>query len=240
MSVITISRQFGSGGDEIARQVSQVLEYHIFDKHMIREAAKASGLADVVDNLTDDVLDYSEDNHQVRGFLDILFGKMPVLPYVGVWPDDLAVSYTLEELRLQQVDSLRLVQKAIQSAYQVGNMVIVGRGGQVLLKDQPDVFHIRIVAPLEYRRQRIEEQLRQTVGQIAGQSATESSDPQAQAKELIAQRDAASADYLQSYYHARWDDPLLYHLVLNTGKMSMDQAVQIIVKLAQPHPMPAL
>lgn len=229
MSVITISRQFGSGGDEIARQVSQVLGYHIFDKYMIREAAKAAGLSDAAVSIADDALDYSEDNHQVRGFLDILFGKMPVLPYVGVWPDDLTVSYTLEELRLQQVDSLLLVQKAIQSAYEVGSMVIVGRGGQVLLKDQPDVFHIRIVAPMEYRLQYIETQLKQSTGVLSD----------TQAKELIAQRDAASADYLQSNYHTRWDDPLLYHLVLNTGKLGLDQAVQMIVKLAQQHLMPA-
>ncbi len=225
MSVITISRQFGSGGDEIAYRISQEMDYRLFDKHMIWEAAKASGLAD--QKLVDDIQDYSEDNHQVRGLLDILFESMPVIPNAGVWPDDLAAQYTLEELRLQRMERLRLVQKAVQYAYQVGNVVIVGRGGQVLLKDQPEVFHIRIIAPLETRYRLIHEQLERNQGYSTDLMYRDN----ARIRELIAQRDATSADYIHCFYHVHWDDPLLYHLVINTGKVRVNQAVQMVIKL---------
>jgi cytidylate kinase len=45
MAVITISRQIGSGGEEIAQQVCEALRYRYFDKQLLIEAAAESGLA---------------------------------------------------------------------------------------------------------------------------------------------------------------------------------------------------
>jgi cytidylate kinase len=53
------------------------------------------------------------------------------------------------------------------------------------------------------------------------------------AQDRIVERDAASADYLKRFYKVAWEDPLLYHLVINTGKVSLEQAAQIIVMLAK-------
>lgn len=223
MTVITISRQFGSGGDEIAYQVSQELGYRLFSRHTLMEVAKAAGRSE------QEIIDYSEDNYQARTFLDRLFENAQFYPNTGFWTPDFMAQYNFEEFRIQNENCLNLVRKAIRIAYQAGDIVIVGRGSQVLLKDQPHAIHIRVVAPLENRIQRIKNQLKS--------SQDHAPDPghrsYAKASEIIHQRDAASADYIQRYYQVDWSDPLLYHFVLNTGKWSIQQAVKLVVQLAR-------
>ena len=63
MAVITISRQLGSGGAAIARQVAEALQYRYFDKQLLIEAAAEVGLS------RDHVVDYSEDRYEVRNVL---------------------------------------------------------------------------------------------------------------------------------------------------------------------------
>ncbi len=55
MAVITISRQFGSGGDEVASQVSQRLGYRVFDKNMMAQVAADMELTE------GEFVDFSED-----------------------------------------------------------------------------------------------------------------------------------------------------------------------------------
>ena len=71
MAVITISRQYGSGGDEIAAQVCERLGYHFFDKNLMAQVANDVGLS------VQEVVDFPEDDHKVRGFLDRLFTGGP-------------------------------------------------------------------------------------------------------------------------------------------------------------------
>lgn len=221
MSVITISRQFGSGGDEIARQLCQETGFPLFDKRLVDEAAREAGLDD------QRVMDFSEDNYTVRSFLDRLFGSAPILPYSGIWPDEIAAVYGLENMRLTDKEHVNLMQKAIWRAWQIGNILIVGRGGQVLLQHQPGVLHLRIVAPLENRIERVKETLRQYEAEF---EADHERHRDVRAAELIAQRDSASADYIKRFYHADWSDPQLYHLTINTGKVSITQAVNTILQ----------
>ncbi len=55
----------------------------------------------------------------------------------------------------------------------------------------------------------------------------------AEARALIDQRDAAAAQYLDRFFHIAWDDPLLYHLVINTGRCDLALAAQVIAAAAQ-------
>jgi cytidylate kinase len=223
MSIITISRQVASGGDEVAYQLCQELQYGLFDKNLIVKTAIEAGICE------QDIVDYTEDNHQVRGFFDRLFESAPVLPYAGIWPDDGIAQYTFEELRIRE-ECFQLIQNAIRYSDQVGSMVIVGRGGQVLLKDRPGVIHVRIVAPTELRIQRVKDQL---MGDAHNIFPDLDHHFEIEARDYVIQRDAASADFLKHYYHVDWADPLLYHLVLNTGKLTVPQAVQTIIQFME-------
>lgn len=218
MSTITISRQYGSGGDEIAERLCEILGYQHFDKSLITQAAKEAGISE------QEVYDYSEENHKVRSFLDRLFNRAAVMT-PGPWGETAGMVYVEDQLLNEEV-MLSLVQKAIRSAYDAGNMVLLGRGSQMLLKDRPDVLHIRIEAPEEDRIQRVKEQLKQQ-----RKSFQADLEIRREAQDLIHERDAASADYLKQYYEVNWADATLYHIVLNTGKLTIDQATEIIVDL---------
>ena len=233
MAVITISRQIGSGGDEIVERLCQVLSYQPFDKRLIVQAAAESGLSEQeASAIRFD--DFSDDNRKVTSFLDRLLNRNVVVFQGRVWKDPSKGGSAFEEVSLSEEAVVALVEHAIRSAHKQGNCIIVGRAGQVILKDKPDAIHIRIEAPMEQRIQLIKEQIRQE--RLVFDATI---DTRREAQDWITGRDEASADYLSRFYSAQWDDPLLYHLVINTGKVRIDQAVEIITRLVMELPAPA-
>lgn len=96
-------------------------------------------------------------------------------------------------------------------------------------------IHNRIEAPMEQRIQLIKEHIRQE--RLVFDATI---DTRREAQDWTTGRDEASADYLSRDYDAQWDDPLLHHLVINTGKVRMDQAVEIITRLVMELPAPAV
>lgn len=219
MSVITISRQYGSGGDEVADRLCEILGYKHFDKGQVDQAAAESGLAG------QHVVDYSEDNYRVQSFFDRLFGQAATMAQMMAWMEGPAYFPESRKTGMMEDDAIALVQRAILTAYRIGNMVIVGRGGQVMLRNYPHVLHVRIEAPLELRIQRV-------IHQLPSENKTEQ-EKQQSARDLIQKRDVASAEYIQTFYHADWKDMMLYHGLLNMGKLSIEQAVQTIIVMLQ-------
>ncbi|MBI4928488.1 MAG: cytidylate kinase-like family protein [Anaerolineae bacterium] len=220
MTVITISRQYGSGGDEIAERVASILGFRLFSKLLIQRAAQESGLAG------EEAVDYSEDTYRVKNFIErITHWPVPIatISVPKMMPDGEVGS---ESHILHDDLAINLVEKAVRAAYAAGGMVIVGRGGQVILRDQPDVLHVRIEAPMEDRVQRIKEQIKRERGEFQADIIL-----RRKAQDLIVTRDYTSADYLRQYYSINWDDPSLYHMILNTGKLNVDQAAAVVVEL---------
>jgi CMP/dCMP kinase len=221
MTVITVSRQFGSRGDEIAARVANILKYQNFDKSIIAHAAAESGL------LSEAIVDYSEENYRVRGFLDRLFGKPVSVGQARVWRESVSGERNMEEIALTEETVVGLVERAIRKAYQRDNFVIIGRGSQVVLRNQARVLHVRIVAPFEERVQHVSKYLKDTRGE-----ASETNSLRREAQDLTMERDEASASYIRRFYHVDWNDPMLYSLVLNTGRMDIHQAIKIITDVA--------
>jgi len=96
------------------------------------------------------------------------------------------------------------------------NVVILGRGSQAILQDMPNVFHVRVVAPLDVRVRRIQTEDKRLSTQKAHDWA-------------VAQ-DQKTAQYLKRFFGIRWDDPLLYHLVINTDRLKPQSAAEFIVQ----------
>lgn len=210
MAVITISREYGSGGDEVAAQVRKMLGYRYFDKWLMARIATEMGLTHT------EVIDFSEENYKVQGFLDrLLAWRGPrVVAEVGTWTADVAGTRTREVQQLDEMESIALVRGTIESAYKQGNVIIVGRAGQAILKDKPDVLRVRLEAPLDLRSRRIQEQ--EQIGP-------------AEAQERVFQHDRAAADYMRRFYDMDWADPHLYDLIINTGKLGLEGAAHLIV-----------
>ena len=209
MAVITISRRFGSGGDEIAGRVCELLGYRSFDKALMAEVAAEMGLA------AEDIVDLSEDIHEARGFLKRLFSASRRITQLEAIPEDRPGSVIEVVNKLDEGQSIALIQTIVQVAHTEGNVVIVGRGGQAILKNKPDVLHVRVEAPLDNRVQRLAGRANYSLGG---------------AQDAAIKHDRASADYLKRFYNIDWSDPLLYDLVLNTGRLTIEAAAQLVLR----------
>jgi cytidylate kinase len=225
MTVITISRQYGSGGDEIADQLCQMLGYQHFDKRMIARAAMEAGLSE---NEIAGYTEYSEENYKVIKFFDRLFRRTGHTSTSTNTKEDAVGVLLAEENFFNESSAITLVQKAIKVAYKSDNIIIIGRGGQVILRDYPNVLHVRIEAPLEDRIRRVE-------GRIKGerQDNTTNYGLWLKAKDLIMEKDASSADYVRLFYSENWADLALYHVILNTGKISIQNCSKVIFDMVQ-------
>jgi cytidylate kinase len=214
MAVITVSRQAGSGGNEIAKRVCDLLGYRYFDKQLMTQVAADVGLS------RQEMVDFSEENYKVKSFLDLLFSSSYVAQ-VRTWTQDETGKRTLSLQELNEAQCIDLIRSTVRAAYLRGNIVVVGRGGQAILKKRPNVLHVRVEAPLGTRIHRI-----QTRERLSYQAA----------KSWVAEHDEAAAQYLLRFFKIRWDDPLLYHLVVNTGQWELEAAAQIIAHAASQLP----
>jgi CMP/dCMP kinase len=222
MTVITISRQYGSKGDEIADRLCQILGYHPFGKIQITQAAFEAGLSSA------DNIDYSEENYKVKNFFERLFKRQTRVTQVHIWKEDEKGKRSVETINIDEEAALSLVQKAILAAYKEDNMIIIGRGGQVLLKGKTNVLHIRIEADLEDRIQTVRQHLRE-----ARKAYGEIVELRREAQDIITEHDNASSAYLREFYNVDWADPALYDLVINTSFMDIETAIKKIVEKEQ-------
>lgn len=213
MTVITISRQLGCGGDEIAARICHMLGYRYLDKEMIAQVIKDEGL------LEGEVTDFSEEHYRAAGFLERLLRPGPYI--VAHVPAAIRDERGMEMQGIKQLDEprfIRLIRAVIHSAYNHGNVVIMGRGGQAILQELPGVLHVRLEMALGKRIGRIRER--------TGMSIDE-------AQHLALRHDRNSARYLERLFGVDWDDPLLYHLIINTGKWHTEAVAQMIVQAAK-------
>jgi cytidylate kinase len=100
---------------------------------------------------------------------------------------------------------------------QLGNVILIGRGAHLITAKLPGVFHVRLVASLP---DRVEHAHR-----FYGLGRPE-------ARELVQREDSGRRRYLKKYFEAEVDDPLLYHLTINTSKVSFDAAAELIAAAA--------
>jgi cytidylate kinase len=105
----------------------------------------------------------------------------------------------------------------------LGRAIFLGRASNIITAKRKSVFHVRLVAPYARRIRNVEDFYHL--------------DPEA-AAEFISVTDGARRRYVKHYFKAEIDDPLRYHLVVNTGLIGYDEAARLIgdatMKLQQP------
>jgi cytidylate kinase len=212
MAVITVSRQIGSGWREVADRLIDELGLRMFDKRLMMQVAAEVGIHEA------EIVDYSDDEYRARGFFERLFSRQRTVASITTRTRG---SLGTEERSTQVLDEARaidLIRATIGAAYERGNVLIVGRGGQVILEDKPDVLHVRIVAPMEQRVQRIQDREDITLPQ---------------ARRLAIERDRAKEEYLRTFYSIDPSDVTMYDLVVNTAKLGVNGTVSLITMAAK-------
>ena len=97
-----------------------------------------------------------------------------------------------------------------------GDVVILGRGSQYILDDHPDAFHVLLIDEYENRVKFIEEKYEL---------------PHHKAAAWVGKEDKRRRNLYQKFGKTDYDDPFLYHLVLNMGRFNMDQACRQVLQL---------
>ena len=186
--IITIGREHGSGGHEIARALAEELGYACYDKEIVDHAAESS--------------------HFSREVMDS-FDEKRVSPYVIPVPNFVGMG---ESFRLNmQVAAAQF--DAIRSLAEKGNSIFVGRCADYVLRNREDLLRVFIQAEEELRTQEM----------MQRRSLTEE-----QARKLIRQVDKDRSSYYRYYTDQSWGERAYYDLCINSGKVGVSGAVQII------------
>lgn len=191
---VTISRQAGCGAVMVAEKLAQYLDQHsppasaawtVFDRELMDRV-----LAD--HNLPKYLAQFLPEDRasQIEDTLADIFGVHP--------PTHTVVQQTAETL-------LQLAE--------LGNAILIGRAGNIVTAKLPNVLHVRLVAPLEDRIERIcRDDLKTPV----------------EARRFCLEEEQARTRYVKTYFRADINDPLLYHLVINTSRVGCENAARLI------------
>ncbi len=226
MALVTLSRQLGSWGEEIGQDVARQLGASFIDREIIKSVAMRM---DAPEQLIDDIEEKTPGfakrvaNAIIQAFAD----GTGLAPLVGVVPapvlpppeeEESEASPPVFSFDLNDTLYLNFVREVVQEIAQAGNAVIAGRAAHLLLKEVAGALHVLVVAPWPLRIERIMEQ-RGCSRDAAEKSARDS--------------DHARESYTERFYHAHWADPTRYHLTLNTGFLTREQACAIVIDAAQ-------
>ncbi len=201
--VVTISRQYGSGGAEIGHLVAQESGLNYVDHEIIDEVAKRLGVETQQAARRDE-----QTASSVRHILEAILSSNPFnVNYNTLFGADMASAHSGEAAYF------RLTQKVVLELATQGNVVIIGRGAQFLLHSAPRTLHIYIFAPRPYRIRNIMQQF-----QLDYEHA----------QTLLDQRDYEHDAYLRHNYGSDGHQPSLYHLLINTSLFSLDLAAHLV------------
>ncbi len=128
------------------------------------------------------------------------------------------ISDTMDELFGLHPSSWTLVHKVAETILRVaelGHAIIIGRGANVITRRLPYMFHVRLVGSLEKRIRYIQELNHSTYPE---------------AVEFVRQEDLGRQRYLRKYFDKDINDPLLYHLIINTDLVSYEEAAAMIAQ----------
>jgi cytidylate kinase len=203
MAVITISRELGSEGDKIADLLCQELGYSLVDKAMLTQIAQEAGV-DVEAVLAMEE-SFARRARLVSTEMSSLYSRQPTAFEKKTALDD----KTYE----------RVVRKTLEEYARQGNVIIVGRGGQMVLRDWPSVIHVQLYSPIEIRIQRLMERFN-------------ISEPETRRR--ITESDEQKKQYIRYMFkNADWKDPRYYHLTINTALVPAEIVVQIITMVTK-------
>ncbi|MCG6974229.1 MAG: cytidylate kinase-like family protein [Desulfobacterales bacterium] len=202
MAVITISRQFGAGGKTFGRRIADTLGYYYADEDIIERAVVEIYISSDGRKTIE-----SEPVDRFKKFISKLnpFGtSLMELPL-----DD-------KERYIDGFKYVELLNLIIPKIAKDGNAVIVGRGGQYILQNLENTYHLLLIANKEDRTKFIEEHYRASSTRAA---------------QMIKRMDKRRVNLFSYFRRKDYDDPTLYDLVINMGLLSMDKAQELVIKL---------
>ena len=198
--IITIGRQFGSGGRYVGRLLAEKLGIPFYDKELLSEAAKQSGICEEIFE--------EHDEKPTRSLLFSLVTGMQHHMGTGNFYMDMPLNH---RIFLAQFDAIRKLAEE-------GSCVIVGRCADYVLREDPDTASIFVKADMPSKIQR---------------AVTYYGVEKDKAEDRIRKADKQRASYYNYYATATWGDVENYDLVVDTGVLGVEGAVELIAKFLE-------
>ena len=195
ITILTVEREYGSGGGEIAQLLSERLRWKLWDHLLTEEIARLARCPKAVVEVREE----RNDPLYYRLFKSFLRGS-----YEG----------SINAHKLNLVDSetiMKLTERVVRHAASAGKCVIVGRGSQHFLENNPETLRVFLYAPREDK-----------VRRVISRGKTES-------EELVDTVDRDRIDFIQRYFRVEWPTRSLYHIMLNTS-VGEENVVQTILQ----------
>ena len=203
MAIITVSRQYGSGGSEVAARIATGLGWRLLDNALIDSVAEKLGT-------TVEEVEAREERVPtlVQRLADAMaLGSPEMLPPIG----DAALPPSDEQL-------LDVTRRVIADAIASGPVVLVGRGAQSMLAERADTLHVFCYAPKQALVARAMRRLNVDAG--AAQKAVEETNKQRE-------------QYVRKYWNRSWSAHENYHLCVNTEWLGIDGSADLIAGVAR-------
>lgn len=223
MPVITINGVIGSGTLEIGHLVAQNLGINYVDRYIFSEAARLVGSP--VSRLIEKEQRVVPFRERVARFMQTVLERSAVAgagaePYFGRGVEmlpaeaytelvsDAAASSTVHDRAF--IDATTSVIKELAAG---GDVVIIGRGSNMILANTPGVVHIGLLAPMDVR-----------IDTMAKRELFTPEEARAYAEEL----ENARLTFYRKFFRVNANDPTQFHLMLNIGRISQSTAAEII------------
>src|SRR5437879_9808763 len=198
--VITITRQYASGGSDIARLVAVGLDWTVIDNEFVDQVAQRAGLS---------AAEVAQREERAPGLLERLARTLAVAS-----PEMFISSAAVPRVEQDEVAIVQLTERVIAEAAAHGRVVLVGRGAQSVLAQRPDALHVYVVASKPWRMKLAVERL--------------GADP-AKAEKVVDDFDRQRDQYVRTYYGRTRPDPAHHDLVLNAERLGFEGAAKLIV-----------
>jgi cytidylate kinase len=203
MPIVTVSRQYGSGGSEVAERVARALGWTLYDNAVVEEVASRLRMTPAEVSARDERVPSLVE----RMATAMALGAPEMMPMVG----DIAAQPSEERM-------VMMTRRVIEDAVQAGPAVLVGRGAQCMLAARSDALHVYCYAPFE-------ELVRYAV-EVMG---VPFSDAAKQVSDMNHQRE----EYVKRYFKRDWRDLANYDVCVNTARLGLDGSAELVTRLAR-------
>ena len=201
--IITIGRQFGSGGRDVGEKVAKHFGIPFYDKELVEMAAQKSNLShealrEVDEHATNSFLySLASGNYSLRGINAPIYYEMPIN----------------DKLFIAQAEIIKEIAKQ-------GSCVIVGRCADYVLEEEKDVelLNVFIHGGIDYRAKRVMEALSIT---------------QAKARDKVIKTDKQRRTYYDYYTSRDWGVMSNYDMCVNAEKFGIDGTADLVISCAQ-------
>lgn len=201
MAVVSISRQVGAGGTVVGRLVAKKLGFKLIDRDLLALVAqKANVSTEWVEQIEQEASD------SLMGLIAELASTISLArPYPG------------QAHEFDEAKYLAFLKRVISEIAAHGQAVILGRGAQFILKDDPEAIKVLLVAEWE-------ERVRFMMANF-GLERTK-------AESITSREEKKRLNFLRSFGVAEPYDPKHYHLTIHTGRVGLEGAADLICQLA--------